>query len=189
MSIESILSALGSVESGNNYYSPPHMDEGFWNLGGRFQILEDNWASWAVSAGLSPDAPYTPENQDIVARHIAGGYYNTYGTPELVASAWNGGAGGADSYKKYGDDSYMAGYVAKFQQALKDAGNFVESRSVNTSKSTSGTTSKTSVTGTASVFDSATWLKKIDNVVYIGIGVVVFVLGFYIIINDKEATS
>ncbi|MBQ6006594.1 MAG: hypothetical protein IJL14_10160 [Selenomonadaceae bacterium] len=39
------------------------------NATGRFQIMPENWSSWAQDAGLSADAPMTPENQNLVARN------------------------------------------------------------------------------------------------------------------------
>jgi len=109
--IQEFMEAIGQQESGGNYESPQHMDNGLWNMGGKYQILASNWPSWAADAGLGSDAPYTKENQDIVARYKMNELYAQYGDWRLVAAAWNGGAGGAESYRKYGNESYEAGYV------------------------------------------------------------------------------
>jgi hypothetical protein len=111
--LSKFMQNIGRVESGGDYDSPPHMDEGQWNLGGKYQILASNWSSWAQEAGLSPNAPYSATNQDVVARHKMTELYQQYRNWNQVAAAWNGGEGGAKSYGKYGSSSYEAGYVSK----------------------------------------------------------------------------
>jgi hypothetical protein len=111
--LSKFMQNIGRVESGGDYNSPPHMDEGYWNMGGKYQILANNWPSWAQAAGLSPDAPYSAANQEIVARHKMTELYQQYRDWNQVAAAWNGGGGGAESYAKYGSSSYEAGYVNK----------------------------------------------------------------------------
>jgi len=107
-----LMNAIGQKESGGDYYSPAHMDNGYYNLGGKYQILASNWSNWAEEAGLSGDAAYTPANQDTVARYKIQQYWNQYHDASLVAAAWNGGGGGAESLQKYGSSSYEAGYAS-----------------------------------------------------------------------------
>jgi hypothetical protein len=110
--ISKFMEAIGQKESGGNYDSPEHMDAGHWNKGGKYQILAENWPQWTVEAGLPSNAPYTAENQEIVAKNKMQQLYQQYGDWSLVAAAWNGGGRGVDSYSKYGQDSYMNGYVS-----------------------------------------------------------------------------
>jgi len=113
--------ALYGEKSGGDYDSPGHMDEGHWNLGGKYQILAENWPSWAKSAGLDRNAPYTKENQEIVAKNQMSRLYSDYGDWSLVAAAWNGGYKGAESYKNYGKDSYENQYVSDVMRGAPDS--------------------------------------------------------------------
>lgn len=126
--LKGFMEAIGQKESGGNYDSPAHMDEGHWNLGGKYQILASNWANWAKDSGLSEDSPYTAENQEIVASHIMSNLYQKHGRWDLVAAEWNGGAGGAESYRRYGQNSYEHGYVSDVM------GNFNDSKPSNESR-------------------------------------------------------
>ena len=99
--------------------------------------MPENWPSWAQEAGLSADAPQTPENQEIVAKYKLGQYYDELG-PEGALVAWyagyrNGerwrdgeadaiGEGGHyswDARQGNGDEPSIRAYV---QQALGRAG-------------------------------------------------------------------
>lgn len=85
---ESLVNAIGGQESGGNYGAV----NGRTGASGKYQIMSDNWPSWAEEAGLSADAPMTPENQEIVARHKLKEYYDKYGA-RGAAIAWYGGEG------------------------------------------------------------------------------------------------
>ena len=85
---ESLVNAIGGQESGGNYGAV----NGRTGASGKYQIMSDNWPSWAEEAGLSADAPMTPENQEIVARHKLREYYDKYGA-RGAAIAWYGGEG------------------------------------------------------------------------------------------------
>jgi len=87
---DAFIRAISGQESGStegNY----NAENGRTGAAGRFQIMPDNWARWAEDAGLSPDAPMTPENQNIVARHKFEEYYNEFGNWRDVATAWYAG--------------------------------------------------------------------------------------------------
>lgn len=87
---ESLVSAIGGQESeGSGGYNA---ENGRTHAAGKYQILPSNWPSWAEEAGLSADAPMTPENQEIVARHKLREYYDKYGA-RSAAIAWYGGEG------------------------------------------------------------------------------------------------
>lgn len=87
---ESLVSAIGGQESeGSGGYNAVN---GRTGASGKYQIMPDNWPSWAEEAGLSADAPMTPENQEIVARHKLREYYDKYGA-RGAAIAWYGGEG------------------------------------------------------------------------------------------------
>lgn len=87
---ESLVNAIGGQESeGSGGYNAKN---GRTGASGKYQIMPDNWPSWAEEAGLSADAPMTPENQEIVARHKLKEYYDKYGA-RGAAIAWYGGEG------------------------------------------------------------------------------------------------
>lgn len=83
---EDFFNAVASQESGGNYEA----ENGRTGAFGKYQIMPDNWPSWAEQAGLSSDAPMTPENQEIVAKYKLGDYYDKYG-PEGALVAWYAG--------------------------------------------------------------------------------------------------
>lgn len=87
--LDAFMAAIGGLESGGDY--------GARNAGtgasGKYQIMPGNWGPWAERAGLSRNAPRTPENQEIVARHIMGEYYRQFGNWRDVAIAWFAGPG------------------------------------------------------------------------------------------------
>ena len=87
--INAFMRAISGQESDGNY-DLTNTDSG---AAGAFQIMPDNWATWAQDAGLSPDAPMTPENQDRVARNKMLEYYNKFGNWRDVAIAWYAGEG------------------------------------------------------------------------------------------------
>lgn len=84
--IDAFMSAIGGLESGGNY--------GAQNPGGahgKYQIMPDNWGPWATRAGLGPNAPQTPQNQEIVAKRKMMDYYAQFGNWRDVAIAWFAG--------------------------------------------------------------------------------------------------
>lgn len=85
---EAFINAIGGQESGGNYNAV----NGRTGASGKYQIMPENWSAWAQEAGLSADAPMTPENQEIVARHKLGEYYDKYGA-RSAAMAWYAGEG------------------------------------------------------------------------------------------------
>ncbi|WP_302815480.1 lytic transglycosylase domain-containing protein [Selenomonas flueggei] len=87
--VDAAMLAISGQESGGNYDSV-NSDSGAL---GAFQIMPDNWPSWAENAGLGADAPMTQENQNIVARHKMLEYYNQFGNWRDVAIAWYAGPG------------------------------------------------------------------------------------------------
>nr|DAV75729.1 MAG TPA: hypothetical protein [Caudoviricetes sp.] len=90
--VDAAMLALSGQESGGNY-DAVNSDSGAL---GAFQIMPENWPSWAENAGLGADAPMTQENQNIVARHKLTEYYNKFGNWRDVAIAWYGGPGAVD---------------------------------------------------------------------------------------------
>lgn len=130
---EDFFAAVAGQESGGNYSAQNGRTGAF----GKYQIMPENWPSWAQEAGLSADAPQTPENQEIVAKYKLGQYYDELG-PEGALVAWyagyrNGerwrdgeadaiGEGGHyswDARQGNGDEPSIREYV---QQALGRAG-------------------------------------------------------------------
>ena len=130
---EDFFAAVAGQESGGNYSAQNGRTGAF----GKYQIMPENWPSWAQEAGLSADAPQTPENQEIVAKYKLGQYYDEFGA-EGALVAWyagyrNGerwrdgetdaiGEGGHyswDARQGNGDEPSIREYV---QQALGRAG-------------------------------------------------------------------
>ena len=103
------MAKIRVVESSNRYY----IDNGQGYFGA-YQIdyaNYDNWSNWTAKyvadGGVLEDAPitegephgppWTPNNQDRVARYIMEGYYSKYGSYEMVARCWNQGEGGRNN--------------------------------------------------------------------------------------------
>lgn len=130
---EDFFAAVAGQESGGNY----NAQNGRTGAFGKYQIMPENWPSWAQEAGLSADAPQTPENQEIVAKYKLGQYYDELGAEgALVAwyagyrngERWRDGATDAigegghyswDARQGNGDEPSIREYV---QQALGRAG-------------------------------------------------------------------
>lgn len=106
-SIDELMAKIRVVESqgsggyaadNGSHYGAYQMDYDYWN----------NWCQQYIDAGgeldttTQPEPPqpsnavyaWTPENQDKVARFLLTGYYETYGSYEAAARAWNQGTGG-----------------------------------------------------------------------------------------------
>jgi hypothetical protein len=88
--IDAFMAAIGGQESGGDYSASNNYGVGHY---GKYQISNTNWAPWATRAGLGPNAPRTPENQEIVARRIMLDYYQQFGNWRDVAVAWYAGPG------------------------------------------------------------------------------------------------
>lgn len=87
--VDLFMGAISGQESGGDFEAY-NSDSG---ASGAFQIMPENWPSWAKDVGLSSDAPMTPENQKIVARNKMLEYYNKFGNWRDVAIAWYAGEG------------------------------------------------------------------------------------------------
>lgn len=85
---ESFISAISGQESGGNYEAVNDRT----GASGKYQIMPENWPNWSQEAGLSSDAPMTPENQEKVARFKLKQLYDKYGA-RGAAIAWYGGEG------------------------------------------------------------------------------------------------
>jgi len=129
---DAFVNGLVGQESGGNPYAVNERTGAY----GTFQIMPENWAGWAADAGLDPNSPMTPENQEIVARAKLRYYYDNYG-PEGAAAAWyageiNGqrwrdgapdaiGEGGHyswDAPQGYGNEPSVAQYVAEVMEKM-----------------------------------------------------------------------
>lgn len=123
--IDAFMQAIGGQESGGAY--------GAVNPGsgarGKYQIMPANWRPWATRAGLGPDAPQTPENQEIVAKRIMMDYFAQFGNWRDVAIAWyagsdNVGAGAANDRPqgRYPSINEYADQVLNRMAQIKGAG-------------------------------------------------------------------
>lgn len=88
--LDAFADSLARKESGGNYNAVNRHS----GANGKYQIMPKNWPSWSRQAGLSEDAPQTPENQEVVARYHMCKYYERYRDWWLVAVAWYSGPGG-----------------------------------------------------------------------------------------------
>lgn len=86
MTKEEFFDAVAGQESGGNYNAENTRTGAF----GKYQIMPENWSSWAEEAGLNPYAPMTPENQERVAQFKLGQYFDRYGAEGALA-AWYAG--------------------------------------------------------------------------------------------------
>lgn len=83
---EDFFNAVGAQESGGNYNASNSRTGAF----GKYQIMPENWPSWAKEAGLQEGAAQTPENQEKVAKYKLGQYYDKYGAQGALV-AWYAG--------------------------------------------------------------------------------------------------
>ena len=90
---EGFFNAISGQESGGDYSAENPGTGAF----GKYQIMPDNWPSWAEEAGLGSDAEQTPENQEVVAKFKLGQLYDTYG-PAGAMVAWYAGDENAKRY-------------------------------------------------------------------------------------------
>lgn len=87
---ESLVASISGQESGGNYEA----ENGRTGAYGKFQIMPENWDSWASEAGLEGATP-DPESQETVARFKLRQYYDKYGA-KGAAMAWYAGEGAFD---------------------------------------------------------------------------------------------
>jgi hypothetical protein len=90
------LAGIARQESQGNYGAVGQYIPGRGMAIGKYQIMPENWPKWAVQAGLAPNAPATPENQERVARAEWARLHGKYGSNDLAAAAWYGGEKVAD---------------------------------------------------------------------------------------------
>ena len=101
---EGFFAAVAGQESGGNFSAQNGRTGAF----GKYQIMPENWPSWAQEAGLSADAPQTPENQEIVAKYKLGQYYDELG-PEGALVAWYAGYQNGERWRDGAQDAIGAG--------------------------------------------------------------------------------
>ncbi|MCI5836229.1 MAG: hypothetical protein MR209_00050 [Veillonellaceae bacterium] len=84
------LVAIGGQESGGNYEALNATNAASGMIArGKYQIIDSTWQQFAPQAGLSADAPQTPENQEKVALAMAEYYYDlTGGDIGQMAACW-----------------------------------------------------------------------------------------------------
>ena len=96
LTLKQVMDAVAGQESGGDY----NATNSFSGASGKYQFMPDTWRSVAPMAGLPPDAPMTPQNQERVAQAYMGSLWNAalakYGGDEQkalgdVASIWYSG--------------------------------------------------------------------------------------------------
>lgn len=125
VTLDQFMAALSGQESGGSYTAT----NGRTGAYGRFQIMPSNWPSWSREAGLGPDAPQTPENQERVARFKLQQYFDTFGNWEDVAAVWYSGsprsAYSADQLNRKqgkGDEPSINEYVTSVMSRVNGGG-------------------------------------------------------------------
>lgn len=99
MNLQQFMGRLGGTESGGNY----NARNGRTGAAGKYQILPSNWPSWSREAGLGPNAPRTPANQEKVASFKMQQYFDQFGSWDAVAVAWYAGPSAAKAWLKNPD--------------------------------------------------------------------------------------
>jgi len=94
---ESFYNSTATQESRGDYNAKGAVQSDGDYAIGKYQIMKSNWSSWAQEAGLSADAPTTPENQDKVFKNKMHQYYVKYG-PQGAAVAWYSGEANAERW-------------------------------------------------------------------------------------------
>ena len=96
VSLDQLAAAIARVETGASLplFDPARYAKRNRVTGarGKYQIMPRNWPGWCAEAGLPRDAPWTPANQERVARHKLGNYLARWGALG-AAAAWHGGPG------------------------------------------------------------------------------------------------
>lgn len=112
ITLDKFMHAIASVESGGRYNARNSSSGAY----GKYQIMPSNWPSWAQKAGLSANAPQTPENQEKVARAAFQRLWGTLKDWRLVAIAWHSGASVARDLSRIGPNG--RNYVNLVSQKL-----------------------------------------------------------------------
>lgn len=112
VSFDKFMHAIASVESGGRY-NARNASSGAY---GKYQIMPSNWGPWAQKAGLSANAPQTPENQEKVARAAFQRLWGVLKDWRLVAIAWHSGASVARDLSRIGPNG--RNYVNLVSQKL-----------------------------------------------------------------------
>jgi hypothetical protein len=118
--LDAFMQAIGEQESGGSYTA--HNPGGAY---GKYQIMPSNWGPWAERAGLGRNAPRTPENQEIVARHVMSEYYQRFGNWRDVAIAWFAGPGAvhaAGAENRSDGNMTVRSYADKALQRMAELG-------------------------------------------------------------------
>lgn len=102
MSLQKFMHAIGTLESGNDYYAIGPQTGKYGKARGRYQIMEKIWPGWAKEAGIPGANWRDPKAQDKVAAHKMSQYYDRYKRWDLVAIAWFAGPGRANKAEQEG---------------------------------------------------------------------------------------
>lgn len=137
--LENFLSTIRLLESGS--YEGVYAARGKKVRGerpvGAYGILESNWGSWAMRAGIAGANWRDPRAQDRVAAHRGQEYFDVFGSWDLAAVAWIGGTESARKVIQRGydgpdsiDNQEIRDYLSAFQANTRSAPDFgVVSRS------------------------------------------------------------
>lgn len=118
--IDAFMAAISGLESGGSYTA-----ENPSGAYGKFQIMPANWGPWAERAGIGRNAPRTPRNQEIVARHVMIEYYQRFGNWRDVAIAWfagPGAVGAAGAERRSDGNMTVREYADSIMSRMADVG-------------------------------------------------------------------
>jgi hypothetical protein len=114
--INRFLYALGQVESGGNYTARNPTSGAY----GKYQIIPSNWPGWAKLYVGSSTAPWTPANQEAVARGKVTALWNWLDTWPNVAHWWLTGSGDRNQADWSSYSKYYVAKVMKIYSAVSD---------------------------------------------------------------------
>lgn len=118
--IDAFMAAIAGLESGGSYTA-----ENPSGAYGKFQIMPSNWGPWAERAGIGRNAPRTPQNQEVVARHVMSEYYARFGNWRDVAIAWfagPGAVGSANAERRSDGNMTVREYADSIMSRMADIG-------------------------------------------------------------------
>lgn len=118
--IDAFMAAIAGLESGGSYTA--QNPSGAY---GKFQIMPSNWGPWAERAGIGRNAPRTPQNQEVVARHVMSEYYQRFGNWRDVAIAWfagPGAVGSANAERRSDGNMTVREYADSIMSRMADIG-------------------------------------------------------------------
>jgi hypothetical protein len=115
--INRFLYALGQVESGGNYNAVNSSS----GARGKYQIMPSNWPGWAKLYVGRSSAPWTPVNQEKVARGKVTALWHWLDSWENVAHWWLTGSGERNQARWSSFSKYFVAKVMRIYRNVSEA--------------------------------------------------------------------